>query len=551
VGSAIIESTQIGPQILGERTYVYSEGRVFPLQDFVPTNSFVLEDAVTINAAGDIAGNGTKPGVGRRAFVLRRQVLVGQPLRPPFQAINPLTQRAYQPPQVEAIDGTPIEQAAQASLWSDLEQKLYFTRPIAARVTWLTTASLADANPTPPVVRVMRACFRPMPQIHVAGAPVGVEPLSASSPHRAIGMSYSTIPGATYDAGNKQLVANQPGYTVLRYLIAPEAALGSSPDPLTHSNYFQVVRSVAWNDPLVFRDAQPATVGVQVSDPRGTGVATNSPKSGWVVNAISPYDGVGADAAYDRTTQTGPIIPVNKDTIAASDDLVVAFYKVNPITGALWPDLPVRFNISWPVDAPKLVIANTNGSGVLPPAQFPDKRIYVQSNTNLPGYNPNEEHAFFAPAASGEGVFALRNDLNGDATSRNFVLLKYRNPASGDWTMRSYEVVLSDENNGFTFAGEAGKEILPPYPLSLLTVCEETAIFSGNAFRDHRGKIHAVKGPTPGDPNPQVVIRYFYPLQPTFLYEADQDGTKDVSLGGLRGVERHTARARRRRRQLM
>ncbi len=514
--------------------FLYSDGRAVALQQFAAPNGFQPVEPTAINDAGDIVGRGIKPGTGVSlyAFLLRRQVIVGRPLSPPLQALNPATRRAFQPPQVEAIDGTPLEQASTAYLWSDLEQKLYFTRPMAARVTWLTTADLGNTNAAPPVVRVMRAVFPADPQLHVAGAPVNVEPLAAASPYRAIAMNFSTVPGAVFDPGTKALSLSQPGYTVIRYLLAPEAALGASPDPLTHSNYFQVVRTVAWNDSLAFTDAQTAIVGTRVSDPRGPAVATNSPKSGWVVHPLAPYDGAGADAAYDRSTQTGPIIPVNRDTAGPNDDLVVAFYKLHPLTGALWPDLSARFNIQWPAAAPKLVIANPRGSGPLPPAQFPDKRIYVQSSTNLPGYNPNEEHAFFAPSASGEGVFALRNDLNSDATSRPFVLLKYRDAATGDWTMRAYEVALTDANNGFTFSGEAGKEILPPYPLSLLPVCPETAIVTGTAFRDHRGKFHAVKGPTPADPAPQVVIRYAYPLQPTFFYDLNRDGTNEVALGG-------------------
>src|SRR5258707_1079985 len=86
--------------------------------------------------------------------------------------------------------------------------------------------------------------------------------------------------------------------------------------------------------------------------------------------------------------------------------------------------------------APKLVIADPLGSGPLPVVEFPDKRIYVQPNPNLPGYNPNEEHAFFAPSQGGEGLFALRNDLNSETTSRSFVLLKHRNPSTGAWAMR-------------------------------------------------------------------------------------------------------------------
>ena len=221
---------------------------------------------------------------------------------------------------------------------------------------------------------------------------------------------------------------------MIRYLLAPEAALGTTPDSTTHSNYFQVVRTVAWNDTAFLRDAVTAVVGTKVADPRGPSVATNSPKSGWVVNVVAPYDGAGGDRAYDRDTQTGPIIPVNRDTASTNDDLVVVFYKRNALTGVLWPDLPARFNIQWPVGATKLVIASADGSGPLPPAQFPDKRIYLQPSRALPGFNPNEEHAFFAPTASGEGVFALRNDLNAIAgVSSNFVLLKYRDPANGEW----------------------------------------------------------------------------------------------------------------------
>ena len=350
--------------------FLYADGRAVNLQSLLPPNATAPIEPRALNESGDIVGRGTKPGVsGLHAFVMRRQVLVGRPLPPPLAAINPVTGKAFQPPQVEAVDGTPLEQAALASIWSDLDQKLFFTRPIGARVTWLTTANLADTNAPAPVVRVMRAVFPSDPQIHVAGAPVEVEPLSASSPYRAIAMSYSTVPGVTYDAGSKQLVANLPGFTVIRYLIAPEAALGSSPDTLTHSNYFQVVRTVAWNDPLAFLDGQPATVGTPVSDPRGPSVATNSPKSGWVVNALSPYDGAGADAAHDRATQTGPIIPVNKDAASASDDLVVAFYKRNPVTGALWPDLPARFNIAWLVVNPTTgEVADSRGWRIYKPS---------------------------------------------------------------------------------------------------------------------------------------------------------------------------------------
>ncbi|HXJ72441.1 MAG TPA: hypothetical protein VNM37_06295, partial [Candidatus Dormibacteraeota bacterium] len=283
------------------------------------------------------------------------------------------------------------------------------------------------------------------------------------------------------------------------------------------------MRTLAWNDPAVLNNNVAATVGVKVTDPRGPSVSTNSFKSGWTIFPIAPYDGVGADRAYDRSTQTGPIIPVNQDTSSTNDDFVVAYYERNPVTGVLWPDLSVRYSISWPTDAEKLVIANSAGSGPLPESQYPDKRVYFQTNPNLPGYNPNEEHAFLAATSSGQGLFALRNDLNRANTSSNYVLLKYRNPNNGEWQFKIFQPVLTDATHGFTFSGDAGLEILPPKPVGFFTICPETTVISGetNVFRDHRGKFYARTGPTPAQPNPQVVMRYFYPLQADFFYDRD------------------------------
>src|SRR5262249_25659194 len=135
------------------------------------------------------------------------------------------------------------------------------------------------------------------------------------------------------------------------------------------------------------------------------------------------------------------------------------------------------------------------------------------------------------PSSSGQGVFALRNDLNSGNTSSNFVLLKFRNPTNSEWQFRLYQTVLSDATHGFTFSDEAGKEILPPYPLSLLSACPHPSVVSGKALRDQRGKFYASMGPTPAVPNPQIRMRYSYPLQPDFYFDRNGDGTSDVPIG--------------------
>src|SRR5205823_3415663 len=84
-------------------------------------------------------------------------------------------------------------------------------------------------------------------------------------------------------------------------------------------------------------------------------------KSGWLVYSNSFYDGVGADKAYDRATQTGPIIPVNINNGDAARNFVVAFYHANSL-GVEWADTPVRFDVQWPAHADQIVIASGLGS---------------------------------------------------------------------------------------------------------------------------------------------------------------------------------------------
>ncbi|HEX5219301.1 MAG TPA: LamG-like jellyroll fold domain-containing protein [Verrucomicrobiae bacterium] len=514
------------------KPFLYSAGVLIDVRDLVPSGTFGSFRPAAINASGEIAGTGTRPGSSVvRPFLLSRRWVVGRPIAPPPAAINPLTQNVYRSPgPFVATDGTPAEQVAQSAFWSPVDRCFYLLRPMRGNLTWYTSPDVLDTN-APVIVQSGTAVWPTAPQIHIATAPVELRPVTPTSPYRPVAMSYSTSAGATFDPSTSTFNAATPGYSVIRYLLAPEIPIDGSPDILTHSNYFEVVRTVAWNDPAYLRDSLPATVGVKASDPRGTSVATNSPKSGWTIFPTAPYDGAGADRAYDRATQTGPIIPVNQDTAAANDDLVVAFYKESTLTGTLWPDLAARFAITWPTNAEKLVIANPVGSGPLPEAFYPEKRVYNQPIRGLPGFNPNEEHAFLAPTSAGQGVFALRNDLNGRDTSPNFVLLKYRNPTNSEWQFKLYQPTLTDATHDFQFTVEAGKEILPPYPLGLFPVCSGTTNWSGKAFRDYQGKFYATTGPTPADPYPEIGMRYSYPLQPDFYYDLNNDGINDLPVG--------------------
>src|SRR5262249_42742926 len=137
-----------------------------------------------------------------------------------------------------------------ASYWSDLEQRLYLLRPFNARITWLRTSDLALTNPPPPLVRRGRAVWPENPQIHVAGAPVQANPLHANSPYRTVGV-YPPETSA-FDPTTKTFKETQTNYNVIHYVLAPNLAPGVPvPNPQNYSNYFQVVRSITWNDPAL------------------------------------------------------------------------------------------------------------------------------------------------------------------------------------------------------------------------------------------------------------------------------------------------------------
>jgi hypothetical protein len=95
-------------------------------------------------------------------------------------------------------------------------------------------------------------------------------------------------------------------------------------------------------------------------------------------------------------------------------------------------------------------------------------RVYVQNDVNLPGYNPNEEHALMV----GPIAYALRSDLNktndaADATSYPFTLVEFT-PEGSAWqrALDVYQIVVTNQDYPrFVQNIEAGRLIQPPAPL--------------------------------------------------------------------------------------
>jgi hypothetical protein len=377
-------------------------------------------------------------------------------------------------------------------------------------------------------------CF----QVHVVGAPVQAEPPGGGFKVLELVNPAAGSSNATYSAG--LFNADRSGTAALVYVEGPTV------DIQTYPVVVEIVRTLPYTAVPLFVDNVPAEIGKKIVDP-----FHNEPnRTGFVVNELAYYDGVGADAAYNRSARTGAIIPVNRYSAARPQEqgreLAVAWYRDNA-KGVFWPAKAVRYTPHWPFDPDRIIIASQQGSEVLgqpalSPTQFPSARIYIQNDFGLPGFNPNDEHAFMAPSAMGSGfeaVFALRSDfgsgLVGDeaAASDPYVLLKYYDTAALEWKFRVYRVQATGAGfNQFRFSGTAGTTVSPPYPVRLLPGCAETFV-QGQAlgeqppppfFQDYKAQLWA-KSAGSGS------VHYYYPAQPGFFTDIDNNNVNDIVPG--------------------
>jgi len=147
--------------------------------------------------------------------------------------------------------------------------------------------------------------------------------------------------------------------------------------------------------------------------------------------------------------------------------------------------------------------------------------LYYQNNTNLPGFNPNDEHVVIVPVPGGSGqtdVYPLRNDLtNATDGSEAYVLLQH--PGQGgmrpDLSVHRVELDLTKLRYTNCIAGER----MPlPFPLPELAKCRETTHAEGWGFKDRVGDVWAMAGPATNDGKSKVVMEYYYPQQDGFYW---------------------------------
>ena len=502
-------------------------GRWYALNDLVPTNSgWNLETATSLNEDGFIVGTGRRNGI-QSAFLAIPANIIGQRVPRPEGAVA-----RY--PSIRILEGGVDDDDVNSFLWSELEKSLYAIRPVTARIDWFTT--LDPANTSAPLIPTISANIWPRkPYVHVATVPVDTEPVTEGATYRFAQLAYSTDRDAGVDPATKKFnssVTNGEVYSVFHFLKTDGRAL----DPLFQTNAFLVVQTLP-HQRAPLRSEETALVGQTLTN---AGHVDHPGKNGYLFFTNSVIDVVGEQASYKQSDRSGALNIVNalnnaqKANPSVQAPLVV-WFEMTPFGVAL-PNRPITYQTAWPTNAPRIIIASQRGSNheetdPITNDRYPQARLYSQPNQQLPGFNPNEEHSLILPSSFGNAVYSLRNDLNAIRSfSEPFALLKYKDTASDQWRIKPYFVVIEQAPWFLKFSGDAGKEIQPPLPLSLLPLTPNSYVSKGDWFQDYNSKVYArAAGPEGG--RSEFVLRWFYPLQPGFFYDLNGDGQEDAAPG--------------------
>jgi hypothetical protein len=292
-----------------------------------------------------------------------------------------------------------------------------------------------------------------------------------------------------------------------------------------------------------------ATVGARLEPPSGyeTGGYISSGTCYSPGAYLNPFE-VGFPAAATKA-----IIPVNAAT-GANTLRVWWSKKITPPSPKLKPfyvpSLAATYTVSYPANPQELVIAS--GKGLENPVLTAEQAagsLYVQNDSTLPGYNPNEEHGLMI----GGNVYALRDDLNNTTataafTSQPYVLISYQEASTGRAAMRVAKVIRSNDTYPLAWNKAAGTPVQAPMPLALLplpltneadpysvrnaevagvsdhatspTAPTETTVpvnYNSFTFRDRKGMHWLYRGPHSTGTTPSFAMRYYYKSLPGFF----------------------------------
>ena len=510
---------------------------------------------------GDEAVIANLDNTGRFAELTVGQFVVGEAITPPLGA--ELTQAAFVPDFI--LGGVSFDALESYFKWSPpaanggVAQLVPIRAlPTAVEIRWRVAGEPLESPqristfgvPAWPTRRcdsgsgITNACY----QIHLANAPVEILPAAGGPTRSFLELHKPDESDASVTAGSVfKATANL--FSTLVYVE------GATPDPTAFPLDVRVVRTVLPTEappdggaPHLVRGAA-CTIGSEIvpnpADHDQPG------RSGYVLSNRAFFDGVGAQSPYNRDARLGQIVPVNRVNLNrpqdAGKEMTVAWYKLNDLNVA-WPQKAIEYDCQWPGSPRQIIIASEHGSEVLgqpvlDPLLFPQVHIYRQNDPSLPGYNPNDEHALFAPSNTGSGfqaIFALRRDFGGaiapTSASEPYVIAKYFDQLAELWRYEVYRVdALGGGFGAFSFAGEAGGTVEPPYPVRLQNPCPETRVV---------GELDgAEQPPVPffRDTNEQLwaraagagSVRYYYPVQPGWFVDLDSNDVMDDLNGDI------------------
>ena len=386
---------------------------------------------------------------------------------------------------------------------------------------------------------------------------------------------------------------------------------GISGDTIAQSGtQTNLVATVPGSAPASLLDVPDADAHPEVASQIQTKLDTAQFGSGYLLNEVANYNA----EIYDREAGVGAwhgIYPVNWSGIFPDQQALDVTWYENPYQTIPASTNILHPNVAWPytvltygdVNFPtfgkdkdnRIYIASRIGTEgvdengdpqrIFDPSLFSLVSVYNQPDILLPGFNPNEEHAFVRPSIldqltgdngvnlGQDAAFALQRSINRSDkdnpdlfTSEPWVLVQFKNLESGDMEMSAYEVqatrtsgtqdfpaldpethqptdpfgvpVAQPENPNYRFEypSFAGDVVIPPYPLNLMignVILSES--YGGNTsltnfaqrtlWKDINENHWVVSG------DGAYFFRYWYPFRPTFWFDTNGDTESDLDAG--------------------
>ncbi|MEE2729363.1 MAG: hypothetical protein VYA55_01020 [Pseudomonadota bacterium] len=298
------------------------------------------------------------------------------------------------------------------------------------------------------------------------------------------------------------------------------------------------VRSHLWLEPANLLNSMPA-IGQPLIPPAGAMTQRNA----YVSTPLARYD--TTEPVYSRSSREGQVFPVNENGNPAdiAEWLTVSWYQADQQLNLEWPFHFGIYQPEWPDDGLIVLTSQLGSEGLkdgelqsfIGLSQVENPQIYVQNDRTLPGYNPNEEHAFrqFDGSLDRFVVHAIRNDLNHYSsngtidTSDPYVLVRYQPTApEQDYAYRVYRVDFNHPQDypDFELSSTAGREVSAPrYLVNRVSAETHPAdSTSREAFLiDYDNKVWSRSG------NEPISINYHYSVESGFWVDMDGDGQSD------------------------